>query len=137
MKIVCTALAALLALGLHGAAAQTLSFEDAAKVLLNSCGKDINRYCSGANLGSGQLRNCLVQNPGVSAMCKADWARVASAVQKRADARVTVLKVCEADARRLCGLVQKGDGQILDCMVGAQRSVSAKCNQAITDAGYR
>jgi hypothetical protein len=37
----------------------------------------------------------------------------------------------------LCGSVQKGDGQILECMILAQRSVSAKCNQAITDAGYR
>lgn len=120
-----------------GASAQTMSFEQAGVVLLNSCGKDIGKYCPTVNLDSGRMRNCLLQNPGVSAACKADWSRVAVAVQRRAEARVTVLKVCEADAMRLCGLVQKGDGQILDCMLTAQRGVSAKCNQAITDAGYR
>jgi hypothetical protein len=124
-------------LGASGAFAQTMSFEQAAVVLLNSCGKDVGKYCRNVNLGSAQMRNCLLQRQGVSAACKADWVRVANAVQKRAEARVTVLRVCEADAMRLCGLVQKGDGQILDCMITAQRGVSAKCNQAITDAGYR
>ena len=120
-----------------GASSQTMSFEQAAVVLLNSCGKDIGKYCRNVNLGAGRMRSCLLQNAGVSAACKADWARVDVAVQKRAKARVTVLKVCEADALKLCGMVQKGDGQILDCMVAAQRGVSATCNQAITDAGYR
>jgi hypothetical protein len=119
------------------ASAQTMSFEQAAVVLLNSCGKDIGKYCRGVNLGAGRMRNCLLQNPSVSTACKTDWARVAAAVQKRAEARLTVLKVCEAEATQLCGLVQKGDGQILDCMITAQRGVSAKCNRAITDAGYR
>ena len=120
-----------------GASAQTMSFEQAAVVLFNGCGKDIGKYCHNVSLGSGRMRNCLLQNPVVSAACKAEWSRVAVAVQKRAEARVNVLKICDADARRLCGLVQMGDGQILDCMLNAQRGVSAKCNQAITDAGYR
>lgn len=123
--------------GASAASAQTMSFEQAAVALLNSCGKDINQYCKDVNLGSGQMRNCLNSNAKVSNACKAEWGRVADAVQKRAEARVNVLKVCSGDAQRLCGGVQAGDGQILDCMITARQSVSAKCNQAITDAGYR
>jgi hypothetical protein len=120
------------------APAQSMSFEDAAKVLLSSCGGDINKYCRNVNLGAGQMRNCLARNQAkVSGQCKADYSRVFAAVQKRAQARVAVLKICDADASRLCGMVQKGDGQILECMLTAQRGVSPRCNQAITDAGYR
>jgi hypothetical protein len=119
------------------AQAQTMSFQEAATILQRSCGKDVEAHCRNVNFGSGRLRSCLEQNGSVSATCKADIARVFDGVQKRAQARVAVLKICDPDARRLCGLVQRGDGQILECMILAQRGVSPKCNQAIMDAGYR
>lgn len=123
--------------GTSAAMAQTMSFEEAAKVLLNSCGKDIAKYCGNVNLGSGRMRNCLQGTADVSAACKRDYNHVVTAVQKRANARIAVRKICDADARRLCGLVQPGDGQLLECMLASFRGVSAKCSQAITDAGYR
>ncbi len=129
--------AASLTLGSAGAQAQTMSFEQAGTIILNSCGADINKHCRNANLGSGGVRNCLVANPGVSRECISEIGRVVVAIQKRAQARQSVLKTCDADIRRLCGSVQAGDGQILECMLTAQRGTSARCNQAITDAGYR
>jgi len=120
------------------AAAQTMSFEDAMKIFVASCGKDMEKHCRGVNLGAGRLKACLEKNAAkVSAQCKTDAPRALAAVQARADARIAVLKICEIDAQRMCGSVQKGDGQILECMLTAQRGTSAKCNQAITDAGYR
>ena len=120
------------------ATAQTMSFEDAMKVFVASCGKDMEKHCRGVNLGAGRLKACLEKNTAsVSAQCKTDAPRALAAVQARADARVAVLKICEIDAQRMCGMVQKGDGQILECMLTAQRGTNAKCNQAITDAGYR
>ena len=120
------------------AAAQTMSFEEAMKIFVASCGKDMDKHCRGVNLGAGRLKACLEKNAAsVSAQCKTDAPRALAAVQKRADARVAVLKICETDAQRMCGSVQKGDGQILECMLTAQRGTSAKCNQAISDAGYR
>lgn len=83
------------------------------------------------------MENCLMGNPAVSATCKADFARVIAGVRKRAQARVAVLKICDADVRRLCAGVKAGDAQILNCMLTSRRGVSDKCNQAITDAGYR
>ena len=84
------------------------------------------------------MKACLTRNASkISDRCKTDVTAALAAVQKRADARIAVLKICDIDARRMCGMVQKGDGQILECMLTAQRGTSAKCNQAITDAGYR
>lgn len=120
------------------ALAQTLSFEAAIAILSSSCGKDIDAHCKGVNLGAGRIKACLARNQAkVSAQCQSDFARVEGQLQKRADARIAVLKICDADVRRLCGGVQAGDGQLLECMLIAQKGTSAKCSQAITDAGYR
>lgn len=126
-----------LAVGVVAVNAQTMSFENAARTLLDSCGKDIQKYCRTVNLGSGRMRNCLLGTSSVSAGCKTAYAEVSIGIRKRADARVAVRKLCDADARRLCGLVQLGDGQLLECLLRSYRGISAKCSQAITDAGYR
>lgn len=129
--------AALLMMGSVAVSAQTMSFEQAAKLMLSSCGKDISKYCSKVNLGDGRMRNCLLNTAGVSAGCKAEYTRVVAGIQKRAEARIAVRKICERDALQLCGSVQLGDGQLLECLLASKRGVSARCSQAITDAGYR
>ena len=135
----CVALAlSFLMLSVTAATAQTISYADAGDRIAMNCGQDIEKYCKNVNLGGGRIQNCLIQNEAkVSAACKATNREVRALLQKRAAARAGVMKICDADVRRLCGLVQPGDGNILECMLIAQRSVSARCNQAITDAGYR
>jgi hypothetical protein len=129
--------AALLLMASSMASAQTMSFEQAAKLLLGSCGNDISKYCGKVNIGDGRMQNCLLNTAGVSAGCKAEYARVVAGIQKRAEARVSVRRICEADARRLCGSVELGDGHLLECLLASTRGISAGCSQAITDAGYR
>ena len=124
--------------GASPAVAQTMSFEDAMKVLVASCGRDIDKYCRGVNLGAGRLRACLVANRAkVQPLCLSSAEQAMAAVERRAAARIAVLQICAIDAQRMCSSVQKGDGQILECMLTAQRGTSPKCNQAITAAGYR
>jgi hypothetical protein len=118
------------------ASAQTMSFADAADALVAACGKDIETHCSKINLGGGRMKACL-SGPKVSAGCKAAMPKIFAGLQQRAQARVDVLKMCDRDAARLCQGVQKGDGQLLECMLLARKGASASCNQAITDAGYR
>jgi OOP family OmpA-OmpF porin len=118
--------------------AQTIGFAEAADRLAAACGKDIDENCKGVNLGSGRLKNCLSQNrDSISDNCKDALAQVFTLIEKRAQARSAVLKLCDADVRKLCAGVAKGDGQILECMLTASAGVSRKCNQAIIDAGYR
>jgi len=120
------------------ATAQTIGYAEAIDRLAASCGNDINKYCKTVNLGGGRIQSCLDQNQAkVSGQCKATIAEVRSLLQKRAAARAYVLKVCDIDARRLCPGVQPGDGNLLECFFKAERSASAPCRQAVTDAGYR
>ena len=121
------------------AAAQTMSFEDATAILGKSCGGDIESNCRGVNLDAARLKDCLYRNQdSVSAQCRADYIRAFDAIQKRIAARAAVAKLCEREASKLCGGVPKQDGgKSLACILAATRGVSARCNQAIGDAGYR
>jgi citrate lyase gamma subunit len=118
--------------------AETIKFEDAAAVLGTSCAKDIDASCRGVNLDSIRLKDCLTRNEDtMSAQCKADYARAFDAIQKRIAARAAVRKICGRDLVKLCGAVQKDDSGALECILTATRGVTARCNQAIVEAGYR
>ena len=114
-----------------------MSFGDAAAILSKSCGKDIDANCRGVNFDSSRLKDCLSRNQDVvSAQCKADYVRSFDAIQKRVAARAAVPKLCERDIVKSCGGDRKEIGKALECLLAAS-GVSAKCNQAIGDAGYR
>jgi hypothetical protein len=124
--------------GAGPAHAQTIGYAQAIDLLAANCGKDIDKLCGRENLGGGRVQQCLVRNQGkVSGNCKSAIGEVAALLQKRAAARQAVLKVCEADIRRLCSGVQAGDGNLLECFLKAEARANAQCRQAVTDAGYR
>jgi hypothetical protein len=119
------------------ASAETMSFESAASTLGASCGQDIDANCLGVNLDPVRLKECLARNQDVvSPQCKADYAKAFDAIQKRVAARAAVSKMCERDKQKLCGDAQNAAGPVVECLVKT-RGVSAKCSQAIREAGYR
>ncbi|MDQ0315673.1 hypothetical protein [Amorphus orientalis] len=126
------------------AAAQTVGYADAIKILAQSCGQDINTYCKTANIGNFGIQKCLESNASkISATCKADYVRVYELLQKRHAAQEAVPQLCARDAQQLCGLNTPGSvgfqkkGSLFKCLLKAEPSVGNRCNQAITDAGYR
>jgi hypothetical protein len=122
----------------HSAGAQTIGFADAIDRLAKACGADIQKYCSKVNLGAGRIRHCLNQNQSkVSAQCRTAVPEVFALLEKRVTAQASVLKICDRDIRRVCPGIVSGDGNLLECGLKAERALSAPCNQAITDAGWR
>jgi hypothetical protein len=120
------------------ASAETMSFEAATTILSASCGKDIDANCRGVNLDSIRLKECLSRNQdSVSPQCKADYFRALDAIQKRVAARAAVAKKCERDAIKFCPGMPKEDRRITGCLLATPRGISANCNQAIGEAGYR
>ncbi len=119
------------------AGAQTISFADAAALLARDCGPDIEKYCKGLNLGNNAIRNCLEgHQSNVSPTCTATASAVATSIERRLAAQASVMKICSGHAKTLCkGVV--GEANILRCLVRTERLDGAKCNQAITDSGWR
>jgi len=119
------------------AAAETMSFGDAAAILGKSCGKDIDDSCRGVNFDTNRLKDCLYRNQdSMSAQCKADYPGAFDAIQKRIAARATVAKQCEYEIVKKCHGKAKEASKSLDCLL-TRSDASAKCRQAIGDAGYR
>lgn len=127
----------LLVTGYTAASAQTISYADAMTVLARDCGADVKKFCKDLNLGNNEIRNCLEGNQGeVSPQCTATLAAVTASIERRLAAQAAVFKVCAGNAKQHCkGVV--GEVHILQCLIKTERIDSEKCNQAITDAGWR
>jgi hypothetical protein len=123
--------------GFGAASAQTMSYSQAGALIASSCGKDIARLCPAVNMGGGALQDCLMQAQAkLNPQCVADYKTVSSSLAKRAAAQAAVPTVCDADARQYCNGVAPGNGHFLKCL-NAKRFVSAKCTQALADAGWK
>jgi hypothetical protein len=119
------------------AAAQTMTFGAASALLGASCGKDIDDNCRGVNFDATRLKDCLYRNQdAVSAQCRADSPKAFDSIQKRIAARATVGRMCEWEVVKKCKGKAKEIAKSLDCLL-AQPTVSARCNEAIAEAGYR
>lgn len=119
------------------AAAETMSFGDAAAMLAKGCGADITANCRGVNLDANRLKECLSRNQDVtSAQCKATYLQALDAIQKRVAARVTVANACTREIVKICHGSTKETSKSVPCLMTAT-GVSRNCTQAMTDAGYR
>src|SRR5277367_4110260 len=120
------------------ALAETMGFENAATILAESCGKDIDANCAGVNLDAPRLKECLTRNQdSVSPQCRADYARAFEAIQKRGAARIAVGKQCEREKQKMCAEAQGKPGPAIACLVKVTRGLGPGCIKALGDAGYR
>ena len=118
--------------------AETISFESAAAMLGESCGKDIDANCFGVNFDAPRLKECLTRNQdAVSSQCRADYGRAIDAIQKRVAARAAVAKICERDQKKYCADAQNVFADVLACLLKGPRGMTLNCNKAINEAGYR
>jgi hypothetical protein len=118
--------------------AATISYADAVTQLAADCGADIKKLCKGLNLGNDRIRDCLAQKAAqVSPQCTTTLSLVFTSITQRRLAQTAVATLCRDDAARRCQGVVPGEAHILSCLLQAKKTVSAKCNQAITDAGWR
>lgn len=121
------------------AMAETMSFESAATMLAESCGKDIDANCLGVSLDAPRLRECLSRNgDSVSPQCRADYVKAFDAIGKRVASRVAVGRACERDKQKICAETQGKPGETIACLLNAPtKSLGWACNQALGQAGYR
>src|SRR5215468_8502762 len=117
--------------------AQNMSFGDAAAMLAQSCGADIDANCRGVSLDANRLRECLSRNTdALSPQCRAGYLRALDAIQKRIAARVSVANTCGHEIVKLCNGSTKETSKSIPCLI-ANRDVSRNCIQAMDNAGYR
>jgi len=118
--------------------AQTIGYGEAIRGLTAASGADIEKFCKGIKPGGGAISACLAKN-NISTGCAATFEAAFVLLAKRAAAQEAAPKVCAAEAKRLCSNFRPGGARILRCLIREDnlRKVTNKCNQAITDAGWR
>ncbi|WP_024518086.1 hypothetical protein [Bradyrhizobium sp. Tv2a-2] len=117
--------------------AERMTFGDAAALVAQSCGADIDANCRGVNFDANRLRECLSRNTDViSAQCRSDYLRAFDAIQKRILARVGVANACAREIVKLCNGSTRETSKSIGCLTTA-KGVSRNCIQAMDDAGYR
>lgn len=119
---------------------QTIGYGEAIRQLTAACGADIENHCKGVKPGGGAISVCLAKNASsISSGCASTFENAFALLAKRAAAQEAAPELCRADAERLCSNFREGRARILRCLtrVDNLRKVSNKCNQAITDAGWR
>ena len=117
--------------------AEKMTFGDAAALVAQSCGADIEANCRGVNFDANRLRECLSRNTdAISSQCRSDYLRAFDAIQKRVANRVTVANVCTREIVKLCNGSTKETSKSIPCLTTA-KGVSRNCLQAMDDAGYR
>jgi hypothetical protein len=120
------------------AAAETMSFGDAAALIAANCAPDIEANCRGVNLDSVRLKECLSRNQDViSPACKANYLKAFDAIQKRISARVAVANACTHEIVKVCGGSTKETSKSIPCLVSTPKGISNNCLKAVDDAGYR
>jgi hypothetical protein len=137
--ILAAALASLCTFASPGSAA-TISYAEAARALVAACGADVNAHCKGVKPGADRIQRCLLENRDeVSIQCIQTYETVFASLVARAAAQAAVPKVCASDVKHLCSNFRAGGGHILGCLTRKDnvRKVHKKCNEAITEAGWR
>ena len=97
-----------------------------------ACGKELRKQCSGGAVAGVQFGS------GTSSVL-ACFQKVQGKLPARCAALANnVVRMCDADAGRLCqGVVAGPDGNIVGCLTMARHVVSSQCNAALDAAFLR
>jgi OOP family OmpA-OmpF porin len=137
LSVACLLAAGLLLQAANLGHAQTVGFAEAVDGLATGCRADIAKFCRQTPLAGGRMLQCLGQSAaGVSGTCKTSFATLQTLLQTRSAAQASVLRVCDADIKRMCSGVQIGDGNLMECFYKTQANISPQCRQTVVDAGF-
>ena len=96
--------------------------------VLESCKKEVNRYCKKVVAGDGRLLACLyAREKSLAPGCKTAVSAALERLNRSYIALHDAQRICEPDAKRLCAGVVTGGGNVADCLAKARARVSRGC----------
>ena len=118
--------------------AQPAELQDWKRYIQASCGKEIQSLCKPVRTGEGRLIACLFSREDkLSPKCGDAVLNSMTRLGVVIGALANVRRVCERDAKQLCGGIIAGEGNLLGCLTVSKKSVSAECNATLDAAMLR
>jgi hypothetical protein len=117
-------------MGLSG----NLSAQGIVETVEQGCATEITTYCSQVSVGEGRLLACFYAHEDkLSGQCQYALYSASAQLDQAVSALDYLATQCRDDILKLCAEVQVGEGRVLECLKSNTESVSAACNQAISD----
>jgi hypothetical protein len=112
----------------------TVSAQGIVETVEQGCTTEITTYCSQVSPGEGRLLACFYAHEDkLSGQCQYALYSASAQLDQAVSALDYLATQCRDDILKLCGEVQVGEGRVLECLKSNSTSVSAACNQAVSD----
>ena len=108
--------------------------QDILQTVQEGCAPEIAAYCSQVSPGEGRLLACFYAHEDkLSGQCQYALYSASAQLEQAVSALDYLATQCRDDILKLCAEVQVGEGRVLECLKTNSASVSAACNQAVSD----
>ena len=108
--------------------------QDIIAELVDGCGPEIEKFCSGVTLGEGRLAACFyAYEDQLSDKCNYTLYVVSEQLQAAAIVLDYFVEQCGDDIDKFCPDVEPGEGRIVDCLATKSSALSQSCSAAIAD----
>ena len=116
----------------------TKHLQSAVDDFVEGCREELNTYCKDVTPGEGRVLSCLYAfQDKVSPKCESAIYKSLEQLQKIINDQLYAVNKCQDDLETYCKDIEPGEGRLLECLKSNEDKVSASCNQALTDIGYK
>jgi OmpA-OmpF porin, OOP family len=114
----------------------TQGMNDAVKIVVDGCSKEIANFCGDVPLGGGRVLNCLYSySPQLSSGCQDAIKQGESTIEAALGNANFFGAQCGSDINRFCAGVNPGGGQLLACLMDNINNVERRCYLAMREIG--
>jgi hypothetical protein len=116
----------------------TKDVQSAVDDFVEGCREELNAYCKDVTPGEGRVLSCLYAfQDKVSPKCESAIYNSLEQLQKTVNDLIYAVNKCQADLQIHCNDIEPGEGRLLECLNSYEDKISASCNQALIDIGYK
>ena len=111
-----------------------LMAQDIVSEVQKGCATEIENYCNQVSPGNGRLLACFYAHEDkLSGQCQFALYDASAQLERAVSALNYVAGECEEDIMAHCAEVQLGEGRIVECLKANESTVTASCQQAMSD----
>ena len=112
--------------------------QDLVQTVADGCKAELESYCKDVTPGEGRILACLYAHQDkLSGKCEYALFDAAVQLERAVAALAYVVNECANDLDKHCSGVAVGEGRLLECLEKNEKTVSARCKEALVEVGLK